>query len=382
MKIIYLTNSMISEDFDALNETVSVKANPSNQNFHARLIKAFSLHHAVIALSYRPLANYNDPNFLPYEWKKDQKITYHYLPIHNRRYTRQQKLIDYGMTLIGKLMKTVKKDKPFLVVDGLNATLRHLALKASRKHGLKTILVVTDNPYLLSGSKEKTARAAIKQMSKFDYFIPLTPALDILVNPLHRPHLNLPGIAEGREYYSQYQRPYFFFAGALHERYGINNLITAFQGVTYDVDLLIAGHGPDHFVRQASAHDERIKFLGQLAPSEIFKYESGALLNINPRPFDRVLNDYSIPSKFFEYMTSGVPTMSTEHAFLTSKYAKLAIWAGQGSPTDLKMGLVEFMGMAASTRDRMAKKAQEAVLEEYGIEAVGTALAQFTKSLR
>jgi len=382
MKIIYLTNSMIGEDFDELNAKVAVKANPSNQTFHSRMIRAFAIHHQVIAIVYRPLVTYGDPKFLPYEWKRHQKIAYHYLPIHNKRYVRQKRVVDDGMRLIAKLLKNAKRDKPLIVVDGLNGTLRRLAIKACKKHDLKAILIMTDNPALLSGAKAKAAQSAIAEMRKFEYFIPLTPALDILVNPRHQPHLNIPGIAEGRESYSAYQRPYFFFAGALHERYGVNNLIQAFMNTNYDVDLLIAGHGPEHYVKQQCGHDERIKFLGQLTPTETYKYEAGALLNINPRPYDRVLNDYSIPSKFFEYMTSGVPTMSTEHSQLTSKYDKSVIWAGRGTPTDLKMGVVQFMEMSPAARDRMAKKAKETILEELGIEAIAKRLHQFVKSIK
>ncbi|HAV20106.1 MAG TPA: hypothetical protein DCX17_03675 [Firmicutes bacterium] len=66
MTLIYLTNSMLCEDFDELNKNALIKANPSNQNFHNRLIRAFAKHHQVIAISYRPLATYGKPSFLPY----------------------------------------------------------------------------------------------------------------------------------------------------------------------------------------------------------------------------------------------------------------------------------------------------------------------------
>ena len=382
MKIIYLTNSMLPEDFDDLNASVKHKANPSNQNFHHRLIRAFAISYPVTVISYRPLAAYNDPPFLPYEWKKKNKIYYHYLPIHNKKFVKQTKIIDEGLKLISELTNRRQGDKPLLVVDAMNGTLRRLAKKASAKYHLKTLAVVTDHPLLLTGAKKRQASASIKDMQSFDYYIPLTEALDVLVNPHHKPHLNLPGIAEVRSAFSSYQRPYIFFAGALHERYGVHTLINAFMSTTYDVDLVIAGHGPDHFVKEALKKDPRIKFLGQLSQLETFNYEAGALINVNPRPYEKMLNAYSVPSKFFEYMTSGAPTMSTEHDFLTSKYPKLAIWAGKGSLSDLRMAIVEFMNMTLSGKDRLAKKSKEVVLSEYGIQAVGASLVQFINSLK
>ena len=373
---------MLPDDFDELNVRFHQKANPSNQNFHHRLIRALALNYSVNVVSYRPLVNYRNPQFLPYEWKKKGSINYHYLPIHNKKYVKQTKIIDSGIKLIRRLIDKRNPNDTLLVVDGLNGTLRRLAKKCSSKYHLKTLAVITDNPHLLSGSSKRKAISSIKDMQSFDYYLPLTDALDVLVNPSHKPHFNISGITEARDVFATHQRPYLFFAGALHERYGIHNLVHAFSSTTYDVDLIIAGHGPDHFIKEAAKKDARIIYVGQLSQTDTYKYESGALLNINPRPYDRLLNTYSIPSKFFEYMTSGTVTMSTEHDLLTPKYTKLAIWAGHGSISDLRMGIIEFMNLPLLSKDRLAKKAKETILAEFGIEAIAQNLSQFINSLK
>ena len=373
---------MLPDDFGELNKTLEVKANPSNQNFHHRMIQAFAKHHIVTVISYRPIPTYGKPSFLPYVWKKTKRGNYHYLAIYNRKYAKQKHILDDGVKLIGKLIKATKNGQPLIVVDAINGTLRRLATKSAAKYNLKTLAIVTDNPKLLSGVKPTAAANAIKEMRSFDYYLPLTPALDIMANPRHKKHINVLGIAEDRIHYPSYPHPYLFFCGALHERYGINNLITAFISTDYDVNLLIAGHGPERYVSSMCSKDRRIKFLGQLDQAQIYSYEAGAIANINPRPYDKLLDQYSVPSKFFEYMTSGAPTISTEHSLLMQKYEKLAIWAGQGTPHELKHALGQLMNMAPAMKERMAKKAKEAVLEEFGIEAIGTALAQFTSSLK
>ncbi len=373
---------MLTDDFDELNAKVKIKANPSNQNFHRRLIRAFGTEYQVSVISYRALVAYNEPAFLPHEWKRQQKITYHYLPVYNRKYIKQKRIVDDGMKLINEFSEIKRHPNAILVVDAINGTLRRLALKARKRFHIKTLAIVTDNPLLLSGANKKSATSAIKEMQQFDYYLSLTEALDVMANPHHRPHLNFPGVIEDRKCFSSYPRPYLFFAGAMHERYGVNNLITAFMNTTYDVDLLIAGHGPSHFVEQSTLKDKRIKFIGQLTQEATYKYEAGSLLNINPRPYDRKLDIFSVPSKFFEYMTSGAPTMSTEHSLLTPQFQKLAIWAGQGSIMEIRTALIEFMEMSPASRDRMAKRAKEAVLTEFGIEAIAKKLNQFISSLK
>jgi glycosyltransferase involved in cell wall biosynthesis len=383
MKVIYLTTAMSAPDFASLNGRLTVKANPSNQNFHQRLLSALSRHHQTTAISYRPLPRYGQPLFLSYESKIDHDIEYRYLPICNLPFLKQRLIIGSGCRSISKLIDEHPEEKPLLFVDAMNATLRRLARKIRRRHGVKTIGIVTDNPYLLSGVSSSWAKACLKGMRKFDAFIVLTTGLKTLVNPDDRPSFILPGVIDADAAKPKTKpRPYFFFAGALHARYGVNLLIEAFDKLTEDVDLLIAGHGPVGEVNEAARKNSHVKYLGQLPASEIREWESGALANVNPRPLDNTLDAYSIPSKFFEYMVSGALTISTRHPCLTRFFENDVIWAGNGSVDEIYNALHSALHMEADLKIKMAVTAKETMFAQFGVDAVAEYLAHFTNSFK
>jgi hypothetical protein len=123
--------------------------------------------------------------------------------------------------MISRFISSDDKEKPLLIVDSINATLRRLARLIQRRHGIKAIGIVTDNPALLTGVSSSWIRSSLKGMRRFDAFITLTPALNALVNTSKRPSIILPGLVDEFATTGNIpKRPYIFFAGALHERYG------------------------------------------------------------------------------------------------------------------------------------------------------------------
>ncbi len=374
---------MAESDFAALSDRLPVKANPSNQNFHQKLITAFAIHHQTTVVSYRPLPRYCRPLYLPEETKTNQGITYAYLPIYNMPFLKQLLVIGHGYRTISRLISSDNKEKPLLIVDSMNTTLRRLAKRIQCRYGIKTIGIVTDNPALLTGVSPTWVRSSLKGMRRFDAFITLTPALNALVNIPKRPSIILPGLVdEFSATGNTPKRPYVFFAGALHERYGVTRLLEAFSKIDQDVDLLIAGHGPDEAVVKASRQDGRIHYLGQRSAREVRELESSAIFNINPRPTDSTLDDYSIPSKFFEYLTSGKLTVSTRHPCLVRLFEHDVLWAGNGSVDALTEAMNGAFKLDEATKIKMALTAKETALTQLGMAAVGEFLVHFTSSLK
>ncbi|MFA5235328.1 MAG: glycosyltransferase [Bacilli bacterium] len=382
MKIIYLTTALTTPDFASLNQRLRLKANPSNQNFHHRLLLSFSQHHETTAVCYRPLPGYGHPFAWARESKTDQGIAYHYLPIINLPFLKQHLVIVSGSRLIRQMINNNRDEKPLVVVDAMNATLRKLAQRLRRRHGLKAVAVVTDHPALLSGVSPAWARSCLKGMRRFDAFITLTPALSALANPNRRPSVVLPGVIDEFVAPKKETIPYIFFAGALHSRYGISHLLEAFSKLNAAVGLSIAGHGPEDEVRAAAQGDHRIRYLGQLPPDAIREMECGALFNVNPRPSDETLDAYSIPSKFFEYLSSGSLTVSSRHPCLTKLFQEDVLWAGNGSVADLLEAMKTALALSEEAKRKMALTAKETVLSQFGIAAVGEFLVHFTNSLK
>lgn len=368
--IFYLTHSMAPQDFPLWAYSQHPYPNPSNQNFHARMIKMLAMNHKVHVLSLRPLSQPQLGEYHRYETKLIGRITYHYLSIRNLPLFKWVHISYQIHRLIGKLIHQ-GFSKPWMIVDTNALGLHHIALSAKKKFNLKSIAVVTDNPYLLSNMNKGHARTMIRLGQRHDGYFTLTPSLNTLFNTHNKPVLTLPGLTEKRDSFSKYARPYFFFSGALYSRYGIDALLKAFFEIKADIDLLIAGHGDDEaLIQELAAKNKKLKFLGTLSQEELYKYQAGAFANINPRPFDEDMDAYALPSKMIEYLGSGSPIISTLNQSLFNLFGDLIYWAGSGSELELKVAMERFIKMKEDDRVAMGKKAQVKALSLFGIDQV------------
>ena len=370
--LFYFTHSMAPQDFPLWAYPQHPYPNPSNQNFHARMIKMLSMNHKVHVISLRPISEPSFGQFHAYETKLVGRVTYHYLSI------RQWPLLKWVFISaeikhwVGKLIHQ-GFSKPYIIVDTNAYGLNQIALSVKKKHRLKSIAVVTDNPHLLTNMQKSRAKAMIKLSQRHDSFFTLTSALETLFNPKKKPSLTVAGLTEKRDVFSKYARPYFFFSGALYSRYGIDALLKAFFEIKADIDLLIAGHGDDEaLIQTLAAKNKKLKFLGTLSQEELYKYQAGAFANINPRPFEEEMDAYALPSKMIEYLGSGSPIISTLNQSLFNLFGDLIYWAGSGSELELKVAMERFIKLKDDDRIMMGKKAQLQALSLFGLETVAT----------
>ena len=103
------------------------------------------------------------------------------------------------------------------------------------------------------------------------------------------------------------------YAGRLTAENGISLILTAFHRINRsDVKLVIMGEGPlCESVVEAANNDKRIIFLGLVPHSEVLEAYSRADLLLCVRLTELVNTRFFFPSKLIEYMTSGVPVLST-----------------------------------------------------------------------
>ena len=59
MKIIYVTTSLEENDYVEFNKQWKVSLNPSNQNFHNKMIRALSINNEIDVISIRPFSKTN-----------------------------------------------------------------------------------------------------------------------------------------------------------------------------------------------------------------------------------------------------------------------------------------------------------------------------------
>ncbi len=295
----YLTTARHPHDYESFLKKHHKAPNPSNQNFHTKLINILRSKFPLGAFSTRSM----EKNLFLIQTKSD----YFYYPgFINTPILKRLGIIAGGLQYYQERTPTV------IFVDTLNVTLLELARHIKKKHKVKVIGIVTDNPINITGASKNYSQDVFKKSVVCDAFISLTEGLLRLFNPKQKPAIIVPGFIEKAESYTGKKEKYAFFAGALYPKYGVDALIKVFRELNPPFKLVIAGHGPLADDLRENPHPN-IEFLGQVCPPVAFRLAEQAYVNINPRPIDEQIDLYSVPSKVIDYVNSGTVTISTEN---------------------------------------------------------------------
>ena len=316
-KLLYLTTSIDPRDYSFLLKNGIHTANPSNQNFHAKAIKAISTNFEVSVIS-----------FVPFDTNNKTLVS-------NSKYT----YINHPKNILDKCfaykeLKTAcqKQEGPFeaIIFDPMNIALCKIAIYARKMFKAPIIPILTDNPYNISSLPEKKAHKMISLAKEADASITLAQSLTRIFGLEAKPNKIIPGIADENDIKAfEANKPYFYFAGSLLEKYGVKTLIDSYEDSALDQDLYIAGHGKSDVSGNKNVH-----FLGQVSYEENVAYQKGAIAVINPRPYDQKLDAESVPSKMFEYIANAKAIISTENAFFEKEFGAQINWIGDGSSND------------------------------------------------
>lgn len=379
MKIIYITTSLEENDYIEFNKLWTVSLNPSNQNFHNKMIRSFALANPVEVISIRP---FSKAKCEIKELKADKKvvgnITYHYLKIKRNKLLRLQSL----RKQVKELIEEIKTDDSVIVTDTINPKCVLMTNFIQRKHHIPSIGICTDSPSNITGTNKSYTVFLLRNCYKLDGFITLTEGLNILFNPDNKDHITIEGIVESQDVGDEIpvEGKYIFFGGALLPRYGVYNLIEAFKNIKdEDVSLLICGHhANEQQIADAISGDARIKYLGTLPVKEVLLLEKNAFANINPRPFTQDLDRLSIPSKTLEYLASGALTISVRNTELEKTFKDCAIWAKTGNAKDLETSIKSALAMSDDERKNMAKTAKINAISHYSLEKISELVTDFS----
>lgn len=378
MNIIYLTTAQDEKEYRSFMNIWRISLNPSNQNFHEKLIRALSINNKVDVISLRPFSHHlTKVRKLDYEVKEIGNVRWHYLKRSGNKIYRT--LI--APTLINKEIKKLDYKNSIIITDTINKTIVRSISKLKDKYKIPVIGICTDSPSNITGTRRSYTVYLLEHCADFDGYIALTEGLNNLFNPSGKPGYIFEGIVEDRAFKEKEEskKPYFFFGGALLPRYGVYQLIESFNELKRnDVELLICGHhGDKDRIKLACQGNNNIKYLGILPMNKVMEYEASAIANINPRPFSEDLDRFSIPSKTLEYMVSGRPTISVKNTILQSKFQNEVIWVDSASPKDLKQGLEKALEMTEVERENFGEDAKNRVLALYSLENVSKSIQNF-----
>ncbi len=377
MRIIYVTTSIEENDFFDFSKTWSISLNPSNQNFHNKVIRSLANLNEVDVISIRPFSKkYCGQKRLFAEDKTFGNIHYHYLKITRNKYIRGQSI----KAQVKKFLPSIINEQTVIVTDTINPRCVLLTSYLKKKYKIPCIGICTDSPSNISGTPKLYTQYLLNNTRHLNGYITLTEALNNLYNPAKKPHIVFEGIVEPFENEQvEVSGKYIFFGGALLPKYGIYQLIEAFKQVKDDeLSLLICGHHEDEDrLYSAIEDDKRIKFLGLLPVKEVLELERNAFANINPRPFTQDLDRLSIPSKTLEYLSSGALTISVKNTELEKHFSHCAIWVDSNSKADLLMAINKALSMSEQERNNIVNKAKNIANSLYSIEKIGKLLTDF-----
>ena len=378
MRIIYFTTSQEEKDYRSFITQWKISLNSSNQNFHNKLIRSLAINNQIDVISIRPFSRSKTKvSHLKKDTKVDGNITWHYLKRSGGRIWR---LLSINPQ-VNKIMKSLDLNDSIIITDTINTSIAKTVTKINKKYHLPVIGVCTDSPSNISGTSKSYTLHLLEEAKLHSGYLALTAGLNNLFNPENKPNLVFEGIVEDRTFDKpkECKKPYFFFGGALMEKYGVFNLIKAFKDLNRnDIDLYICGHhGDKQRLKEEIGKANNIKFLGLLPMNKVMEYEAYSLASINPRPFSEDLDRFSIPSKTLEYMASGRPVISVRNTILMEKFPKEIIWINSHEVSDIKDALKKVLQMNEADREKYGKESKNRVLELYSIESISKTIQPF-----
>ena len=384
MNIIVFTSAMVESEFAKYQTEAVIKPNPSNQNFYAKLIKALSFRNNVSVVSHRPFRkDMFDDDSLERKQTSDGQVKYYYTHVE---YTKSYKLFDEVEEIMWNAEQAAQdfRGSNFIIItDTLRTNLLKAAIKFGKKYNAKVIGMLTDNPANLSNVRPSYVRKIYKNVSKCDAYLALSNGLLRAFRVSNKPNYVFEGLVD--EEISTKKQPignYYFFGGALYERYGVKRLINAFIESDVPEKLVIAGTGPlREYIFQNTEKNNRILYLSQLPKEKIYGLEQNAIANINPRPFSKKLDEESVPSKLLEYLASGVPTISTKHSKLYEYFKDDVYWIEDDSHNGIKNALNAFINGNKEEYKKRATSARVKVYETYGVKNQGERISYFLSTL-
>ena len=305
-----------------------LKVNPGSvglqaQKYHRLLAEGMKLNGvSVTVLTYnKAIAKVYTSQFLLEE--EVNGIRYMYLIAHAKGAGRYLQVMQQAFIQSYRFLRT--NPDSTVMCDVLNFSVSMGALLAAKLLHRKIIGIVTDFPEMLPNI------AGMKKMywwliNHCTEYVLLTEAMCDRVCVQDKKYIVLEGHVDGKmsevENSIENKWPHIncVYAGMLHKKYGIENLVKAFQMADVkDAYLHIYGDG-DYAEELKKGTDDRIIYHGIVPNEEVVNAEIHSTLLINPRPSKEEFTKYSFPSKNMEYMASGTPVLTTDLPGMPKEY--------------------------------------------------------------
>ena len=250
-----------------------------------------------------------------------------------------------------------------------------------RKPGIQVCAIIADLPNMSSLTSKKNivkrlferhlSNKSYKYVSCVDAFVLLTKQMADYMH-IDKPFCVVEGISTMTEDFGGKEENFssdcktILYSGTLHRRFGVMNLLVAFEQIKEkNYKLVICGTGDcEEDIRKYADRDKRIEFRGQLVRKEILKLQKSATVLVNPRQNNEEFTKYSFPSKIMEYLSSGIPVVAYRLDGVPDEYEQYIFYVKGDSIENLADKLREVCEMSPEDRRAIGKKGREFVLNK------------------
>lgn len=380
MKIIYFTTACEKDYYDSFIYNWNSSLNTSIQSLHNRLIRSLAITHEVEVISMRPFSRkYCKFKMLPGNTTQEGKITWHYLGIKRNKLIRNSSLRSQAKKILSKMNL---KDC-IILTDTLNPFLLKCSTSFAKSFNLPIIGVCNNTPSGIHDTGVSYTRFLHSLADDLSGYISLTSALNELFNKQNRANLTFEGILENkfRNIDVKEYGKYIFYYGDLEEKYGVYELINAFNELNNpDYNLVVAGyHGDSERIDNLAKENPNIKYLKKITSDLVLSLANGSVLNVNPRPYTEDYDRYLMPYIVLDYMNTNTPTLSVRNTRLQKYLDEDAIWVNSGDKEDLVLGIKKALEMNKDDKEAMIKKANADVNKLYSMSAINHKTILFLK---
>ena len=248
--------------------------------------------------------------------------------------------------------------------------------RLKKKYDIEVCVIIADLPNMRSLSSKKNvlrrcyesvcSKNVYSLLHLVDYYVLLTKQMAEYLH-IDKPYCVMEGIATESE---EFETPNYdnsiktvFYAGTLHRRFGVLNLVEAFMQIPDpSYQLILCGVGDcEKEIIECSKKDRRIKFYGQLPRTEVLKLQSTSTVLVNPRQNGEEFTKYSFPSKNLEYLSSGIPFVAYKLDGMPDEYDDYIFYVNDNSIDALKNTIMQICEYTADERQAIGLRARSFV---------------------
>lgn len=398
MKITYLSSVCSQTRFDDLVKKGKINTQFQNQKFHHLLLKGLAQFpdNNITVISYYPLIRKGN-RITRFDSEVEDSVKYVY-PKHINI-----PIINHISKFLGTYRYLVKNEasKGVIVCNIMNYEECYAAIIYRMLHHTKICAVTADVPGLTSGSGSRNGALwkrvltkwlsplYVRSRSRYDAYMFLASAMNGVVNKKNKPYIVIEGISDLsmqeaiNNMTGKFHKKTIMYAGGLHEEYGIELLLNAFEKIKNpDVELRLYGRG--NYVQEIeriSESDPRVLYMGVVSNSEVVQAQMCAHLLVNPRPTEAEFVKYSFPSKIMECMASGTPLLTTRIPSMPQEYYPFVYLIKEETVDGISRVLSELLSFPDEQLYQKGCEAKNFILENKNYLAQGKKLNDLLCSL-